>query len=299
MFYKTVAHCITNQQQVKSVTRTNWMAKLFLLLLLSLLGGGDKMSQCVCVCACVFVCVWVSLCVWVVNACTCAWRARRRQPSPEGGIYLKRASHDLAWSRRFILRWGCMCVHVCVCVSACARVHAQRWGICGSFQRPFPPEDRTALLPTARSANLTDSLVQLSAKKQPTSKVQVPAEESYLPWDDRGEAALPELFPGKRWRACLTLRLFVCLLVVCQRYTVKTFTFSGLSWMWQFDRLSERRSKRQCTDTVTLVFCRHFERTPLNFCPLTLHFCFQTLLCYTTLYTIVCEHIRMHFFALF
>ena len=175
MFYKTVAHCITNQQQVKSVTRTNWMAKLFLLLLLSLLGGGDKMSQCVCVCACVFVCVWVSLCVWVVNACTCAWRARRRQPSPEGGIYLKRASHDLAWSRRFILRWG-LCVHVCacVCVSACARVHAQRWGICGSFQRLSPP--RTGL----HSYQRLVALIWLTAWSSFQPRSSPPARSKYL-----------------------------------------------------------------------------------------------------------------------
>lgn len=74
---------------------------------------------------------------------------------------------------------ACMCVFcVCVRVCVCAR------SVLGDLRispTAVPPEDRTALLTTAHSANLTDSLVQLSAKKQPTRKVQVPAEESSLP----------------------------------------------------------------------------------------------------------------------
>lgn len=74
---------------------------------------------------------------------------------------------------------ACMCVFcVCVRVCVCAR------SVLGDLRispTAVPPEDMTALLTTAHSANLTDSLVQLSAKKQPTRKVQVPAEESSLP----------------------------------------------------------------------------------------------------------------------
>lgn len=56
-----------------------------------------------------------------VYACTCAWRAWRRQQSPKGGIYLKRASHDLAWSHPLIPQWG-LRVHVSLFVCRCGRV---------------------------------------------------------------------------------------------------------------------------------------------------------------------------------
>lgn len=63
---------------------------------------------------------------------------------------------------------------MCVCVHLCARVCVLSVGDLQIFLTAVPPEDRTALPPMAHSANLTDSLVQLSAKKQPTSKVQIP-----------------------------------------------------------------------------------------------------------------------------
>lgn len=100
---------------------------------------------------------------------------------------------------------GVVHLYVCVCVRACA---CSVWGICKSFQRLSP--QRTGL----HSHQWLTALTWLTAwssfqpRNSPpaTSKYRA-AEESYLPWDDRGEAAPATLFPSKCWTAGLTLRL--------------------------------------------------------------------------------------------
>lgn len=174
---------------------------------------------------------------------------------PKKGIYLKRASHDLSWSCPFILEWG-LCVHVCLC--ACMLTV----GDLQIFLTAVSPENRTALPPMAHKTNLTDSLVQLLAKKLPTStKSKIPAEVSYLPWDDRGEAAVPTLFPGKCWTAVsLSASLSVCMLFVGT--TLLGLHFSGLSWIWQFDKLSRQNTIAGWHCHITLL-----QALFLNFCP--------------------------------
>ena len=86
---------------------------------------------------------------------------------------------------RPFLSGGCasMCVFVCVCVCVCV-LYIQHWGF-ADLCNGCPLECRAALPPMAPMGNLTDSLVQLSANKHPTSKVQIPDR-----WkDDRGADA--------------------------------------------------------------------------------------------------------------
>lgn len=102
---------------------------------------------------CVCVCVWLCGCLRI-NACTCAWRARRRQQSPERTLYLERASHDLAWSRPSFLGWG-LRTPMCVCV----------WMLSAGDLQIFEMAVPLRIGLRSHSANLTDSLVQLSANK--------------------------------------------------------------------------------------------------------------------------------------
>lgn len=194
---------------------------------------------------------YLSLCVDLgVNACTCAWRAWKRQHFPKGGIYLKRPSHDPAWSLSFRLLRG---LRICVCTvsSECVCV-GWRLRICSS-------------LLSAHSTNLTDSLVQLSAKKQPTSKVQIPAEDSYLPLYDRGESTLP------KGNGELPISLYACksFSLLFASATIHTSTFIDSAWCWQFDRLSHEEFTvigNGMKLSFFKSFCKHFKQAPSILC---------------------------------
>lgn len=115
---------------------------------------------------CVCVCVWLCGCLRI-NACTCAWRARRRQQSPERTLYLERASHDLAWSRPSFLGWG-LRTPMCVCV----------WMLSAGDLQIF--EMAVPLRIGLCSHQWLTVLIWLTAwssfqpTKQPTGKVQIP-----------------------------------------------------------------------------------------------------------------------------
>lgn len=122
---------------------------------------------------------------------------------------------------------------VCVCVLSVGDLLNPLW-----YRTTFPP--------IVHSTNLTDSLAQPSGERQPTSKVQIPAEEPYLPWVDRGAAAPTTLFPKQilnRLSPCLSLAM------------TKTSTFVDSAWRWQLDRLLQQQSNNNLIGSeMTHVF---------------------------------------------
>lgn len=194
-------------------------------LLLSPFGGGRREDVCVC--------VWLCGCSRI-NACTCAWRARRRQQSPERTLYLERASHDLAWSRPSFLGWG-LCTPMCVCV----------WMLSAGDLQIF--EMAVPLRIGLRFHQWLTVLIWLTAwssfqpTKQPTGKVQIPdcwGIWSAMRWQRRSYSPLcvPKQNAQPPVSLSLSTTFSVCLFVST---TLLDLHILGLSWIWQFDRLSQ------------------------------------------------------------
>lgn len=105
-----------------------------------------------CVCMCVTVWVFEDKCMHM-----CMKGTEKAAVSRKNTLFGK----SLPWPGLIssLISWvGVAHAHVCLCVNAQCWGFTDLWNGCA-------PEDRTALPPVAHSANLTDSLVQLSANK--------------------------------------------------------------------------------------------------------------------------------------
>lgn len=114
---------------------------------------------------------------------------------------------------------------------------------------------RNPLPLTAHNTNLTDSSVQLSAKKRPTSKVQIPAGESYLPRDDGRDQLWPRcsrsnLQPPVSPSASASSP---CPVFVHSAHKYEGRIYADSARERQLDGLSQQRSNRKCHRIC--IFC--------------------------------------------
>lgn len=163
---------------------------------------------------------------------------------------------------------GCACV--CVC--------AQSWGFAHLSNR-CPLEDRTALPPVAHSVNVTDSFVQLSAKKEPTSKVQIPDCRRLLSvrrWQRRSGPAHTKAKQMLNCPSHFPLLLMFVSTTLCDLHSTLLWTQLDVTDCHSNNLICSGMTQSYCS-----LFCRHFKR---NLYIWALHASF--LLTHTNAYTV-------------